>query len=52
MIRFLGILGSIVVALLVYEDAKSRRMNATLWAILGFFIIPLIIYFFVRKPKY
>ena len=53
MFKFVGVLIAILVAVLVYQDAKSRGMNAMLWAILVFLflIIALPIYFIVRKPK-
>jgi uncharacterized protein YacL len=53
MIRFVGIIVALLVAILVYQDAKSREMNAMIWAIMVFLflIIALPIYFIVRKPK-
>jgi hypothetical protein len=43
----------IVIAVWVYRDAEERRMSGMLWAILIilFGVIPLIIYFLVRKDK-
>jgi uncharacterized protein YacL len=53
MIRLIGVLVALLVAVLVYQDAKSRGMNSILWAIMVFLflIIALPIYFIVRKPK-
>lgn len=43
----------IAVAVWVYRDAEERRMSGILWAILIvlFGVIPLVIYFLVRKDK-
>ena len=54
MIRFAIALIPVVAAIAVALDAKSRRMNPWLWGILTFFftLITVIVYLFVRKPKY
>jgi hypothetical protein len=53
MIRFIGVLVVIVLAVLVYQDAKSRNMNALLWGILVlvFNLVAAVIYLLIRKPK-
>ena len=53
MIRYIGIIALILVAVLVFQDSKERGMNPWIWAALVIFFnaIAIIVYFIVRKPK-
>jgi|GEM_PF-2607309 hypothetical protein len=54
MIRIIPFIAQILFALLVFQDAKERRMNYWLWAavVLVIPIIGIILYFIQRKPKF
>jgi len=53
MIRIIVLIAQILFALLVFQDAKERRMLHWLWAAFVFFmpILGIILYFVLRKPK-
>lgn len=53
MSRVLILVFQVLVAVLVFQDAKNRNMNPWIWAILVFFfpLVALIFYFLLRKPK-
>ena len=53
MFKILGIIAWLLIAVLIFHDAKTRDMNPWVWGILTviFNVIAIIIYFIVRKPK-
>ena len=53
MFKVLGIIALLLIAVLVFQDAKTRNMNPWVWGILTvvFPVVTIIIYFIIRKQK-